>query len=145
MDNRSSLYEDFLRVKTHMGLERFEVEKSLFWSWCIYAENQAISSLQVGSHHCASNLYKSKFLLGSEQFEVGKFRNSYDVPFRSCLGKSVQTCKLKSPKPKSVLLGPAAAEWESCFDLAKNCGSSSLWVGDHRYVGVLCASKFLWV
>ena len=31
MDSRSSLHEDFLRVKTPMGFERFEVENFVLW------------------------------------------------------------------------------------------------------------------
>ena len=31
MGRRSSLHEDFVRVKTPMGLERFQVEN--FWVW----------------------------------------------------------------------------------------------------------------
>ena len=31
MGRRSSLHEDFVRVKTPMGLERFQVENFVFW------------------------------------------------------------------------------------------------------------------
>ena len=34
---------------------------------------------------------------------------------------------------------------ESFFDLAENCGTSSLWFGDHPYTSILCASKLVWV
>jgi len=47
MGRRSSLHEHFVRVKTPIGLERFEVEKSRFWSCSKTAENRAASSLWV--------------------------------------------------------------------------------------------------
>ena len=37
------------------------------------------------------------------------------------------------------------SESKSCFDLAENCGASSLWVGVYRYTRISCASKLLWV
>ena len=39
----------------------------------------------------------------------------------------------------------AAAEQKSCSDEAENRAASSLWVGDHRYQGISCMSKLLWV
>ena len=34
---------------------------------------------------------------------------------------------------------------KSFFDLAENYGASKLWVRDHRYSKISCASKLLWV
>ena len=48
MGSRSSLHEHFVRVKTHMGLEQFEVAKSRFLSCSKSAENRAASSLWAG-------------------------------------------------------------------------------------------------
>merc|ERR1712030_225207 len=33
---------------------------------------------------------------------------------------------------------------KSFFDLAENCGASSLWADHHRYTRILCMSKLLW-
>ena len=50
--------------------------------------------------------------------------------------------------PLSTILAAAAAvvvsEPKSFFKLAENCKASSLWVGRHRYVRILCVSKPLW-
>ena len=51
-------------------------------------------------------------------------------------------------RPPSFLVKLNRSEWsdsQSCFDLAENCGTSSLWVGAHRYTRISCASKLLWV
>ena len=42
-----------------------------------------------------------KTVVGLERFEVGKARNSYDVPFRSCLGNS--WCRAVNSIPKAKL------------------------------------------
>ena len=44
-----------------------------------------------------------------------------------------------------VRAAAAAAEQKSCFDLAENFKTSSLWVAGHRYTRILCVSKLLWV
>ena len=48
MGRRSSLHELCVRVKTHMGLERFEDEKSRFLSCFKSPETRAVSSLRLG-------------------------------------------------------------------------------------------------
>ena len=48
-------------------------------------------------------------------------------------------------RPPSYLVRAAAAEQKSCFKSAENCPARSLWIGDHRYMGILCASKLVWV
>ena len=66
MDRRSSLYEDFVRVQTLMGLERFEVEKNS----CrrpsetaeIPAEIRTVSCLWIGNHRYTRILCASKLL-----------------------------------------------------------------------------------
>ena len=50
MSRRSSLRGDFGRVKTPMGLERFEVEKYRFWTCSKSAENRAANSRWVDGH-----------------------------------------------------------------------------------------------
>ena len=47
MGGQSSLHELSVRVKTRMGLERFKIEKSQFWSRLKLAENRAASSLWI--------------------------------------------------------------------------------------------------
>ena len=86
MGRWSSLHEHFVRVKTLMGLERFEVQKFRFWSCFKSAENRARSSLWVGGDRYARIFVYVKTHMGLEQFEVGKSRYSYDFPFKSCLG-----------------------------------------------------------
>ena len=47
-------------------------------------------------------------------------------------------------RPKNFVRA-AAAEQKSCFDLAENFKTSSLWVAGHRYTRISCVSKLLWV
>ena len=69
-----------------------------------------------------------KTYVGLEQFELGKSRSSYDVPFRSCY------------EPDRT-----DASHLNCFKSAENRATSSPWVGGHRYKSVSCASKLLQV
>ena len=67
MGRPSSLHEGFANVKTIMGLERFEVEKSRIGSCFKSAENRAASSLWVGRHRYVGILCQSKlWWVGSE-------------------------------------------------------------------------------
>ena len=45
------------------------------------------------------------------------------------------------------MLGRRRRRWaaKSFFNLAENCGTSSLWIGRHRYTRFLQASKLIWV
>ena len=171
MGRRSSLREHFERVKTLIGLERFRVQKFRFWGCFKSAENRARSSLWVGGDRYARIFVYVKTHMGLEQFEVGKSRYSYDFPFKSCLGNGrcrpvnsiaqAKICLRVSRMTQGVIRPPSflvkvkrsEAKWseakrsesESCYDLAENRAADSLWVGDHRYTSILCASKLLWV
>ena len=46
---------------------------------------------------------------------------------------------------RAAAAAAAAAEQKSCSDEAENRATSSLWEGDHRYQGISCMSKLLWV
>ena len=46
--------------------------------------------------------------------------------------------------PLSPIFRAAAAAQISCFKSAENQAASSLWVGGHRYMSILCASKLAW-
>ena len=85
---RSSLHEHFVLVKTRMGLERFEVEKSRFWSCFKSPKNRASSSLWVGGHRSTGILCASKLLWKNNAHKVepnaGPIKN---------LGKSLQILK----------------------------------------------------
>ena len=66
-----------MRVKTRLGLERFEVEKSRFLSYFKTAENRAAGNLLVGCHRytrisCASKLVwvQSDLKLKNLDFDV---------------------------------------------------------------------------
>ena len=91
MGRRSSLHEHFVRVKTHMGLERFEVEKSQFWSCFKSPKNRASSSLWVGGHRSKGILCASKLLWENNAHKV----EPNTRPIKN-LSKSLQI--LKSPK-----------------------------------------------
>ena len=56
MGSRSSLHEHFVRVKTRMGLEQFEVAKSRFLSCSKSAENRIASGLWTGGYRYAGIL-----------------------------------------------------------------------------------------
>ena len=50
-----------------------------------------------------------------------------------------------SCRPPFYLVVKKKVTAKSCFKSAQNRAASSLWIGGHRYAGILCASKLLWV
>ena len=91
MGRRSSLHEHFVRVKNRMGLERFEVEKSRFWSCFKSAEHRVASSIWIAGHRFTRILCVSKLVWVNNVHKV----EPTSGPIKN-LSKSLMI--LKSPK-----------------------------------------------
>ena len=75
---------------------------------------------------CQNEIYDVKTIMSEQRLE-GKFIFLVSTPF-------------------SLVMDEVNwRESKSCFDLAENFKTSSLWVAGHRYTRILCVSKLLWV
>ena len=87
--------------------------------------------------------FRGFFFLRGKKIALPKtIKNSLTSNFLIILGSKsppVSTPFLPGREKKSEV------NTKSCFNFAKNCEASSLWVGAHRYTRISCASKLLWV
>ena len=121
MGRRSSLREDFLDIKTRIGLRVTSRPKLKF----------SVPRTNIPNNQ--SILYMSRTYSYNRRHSSG----SGTPPKGSTLDNLNRAA--------AAAVAVAAAGLKSCFDLAENQAASSLSEGAYRCTWILCVSKFLWV
>ena len=144
MGGRSSVRGSFVHIITLITLEQFEVDKSR-------------SSYDVPFRSYDFDFGKKKLRLLNYHFEFGKkqklrllklyyksgrkyFGHTNSLLLRqTSYGRNFPPlCRRRASQKRFFRI------W-TCSKSAENRAASGLWVGGHRYAGILCMSKLIWV
>ena len=144
MGRRSSLHEDFVRVKTPMGLERFQVGTKL-----------RPNSQSLGNHEGIGFGTEKNFSVSLLAQEGIQIKNCFGTIEGQLIGLNCSKSFFLESKLLWVysdlkfnnerFFRVRVRKSQSCFKSGENRGASSLWVGGHFYAGDFCMSKLIWV